>query len=98
MENLIIKIKDLFKQDLKTQNSFVIAEIGHNHKGSLKIAKELFYAAKKSGASAVKLQKRDNKELYTDKFYNQSYDHKNSYGSTYGKHRNFLEFSHSQYM
>ena len=98
MEGSIIKIKNLFKQDLKSQSSFVIAEIGHNHKGSLKIAKELFYAAKKSGASAVKLQKRDNKELYTDKFYNQSYDHKNSYGSTYGKHRDFLEFSHSQYM
>ena len=98
MESSIIKIKNLFKQDLKSQSSFVIAEIGHNHKGSLKIAKELFYAAKKSGASAVKLQKRDNKELYTDKFYNQSYDHKNSYGSTYGKHRDFLEFSYSQYM
>ena len=28
-------------------NIFVIAEIGHNHKGSLKIAKELFYQAKK---------------------------------------------------
>ena len=44
------------------------------------------------------MQKRDNKELYTDKFYNQSYDHEDSYGSTYGKHRDFLEFSHSQYM
>ena len=98
MKNSIIKIKDFFKQNLKSPNSFVIAEIGHNHKGSLKIAKELFYEAKKSGASAVKLQKRDNKELYTDKFYNKPYDHKNSYGVTYGKHRDFLEFSYSQYM
>ena len=98
MKNSIIKIKNFFKQDLKSPISFVIAEIGHNHKGSLKIAKELFYEAKKSGASAVKLQKRDNKQLYTDKLYNQIYDHKNSYGETYGKHRDFLEFSYSQYM
>ena len=33
----------------------------------------------KSGANAVKLQKRDNKSLYK-KFYNSPYDNPNSYG------------------
>ena len=87
-----------FSKKKNRNDPFVIAEIGHNHKGSIKLAKELFYQAKKCGASAVKLQKRDNKILYTKKFYNQPYDHKNSYGSTYGKHREFLEFSFSQYV
>ena len=89
-------LKNLFNKN--ENNPFIIAEIGHNHMGSIKLAKELFYQAKKCGASAVKLQKRDNKILYTKKFYNQPYDHKNSYGSTYGKHREFLEFSFSQYL
>ena len=35
---------------------FIIAEIGINHKGSLKICKKLIYNAKKIGADAVKLQ------------------------------------------
>ena len=67
MENLIIKIKNLFKQDLKTQNSFVIVEIGHNNKGSLKIAKELFYSAKKSGASAIKLVSEHPGKMWVEK-------------------------------
>ncbi len=76
---------------------YVIAEVGHNHQGNIKTALELFRQAKISGADAVKLQKRDNKKLYTKNFYNQSYDHRNSYGKTYGKHREFLEFGNSEY-
>ena len=48
---------------------YVIAEIGHNHQGSIEKCKELFVKAKNSGANAVKLQKRDNKKLYTKKLY-----------------------------
>ena len=36
----------------------VIAEIGINHNGDLKIAKKLIDCAKKAGADAVKFQKR----------------------------------------
>ena len=57
---------------------YVVAEIGHNHKGSIEEAKKLFREAKAAGANAVKLQKRDNKSLYTKKFYNQIYDNPNS--------------------
>ena len=83
---------------MKNDNKiYVVAEIGHNHRGSIEEAKQLFNEAKAAGANAVKLQKRDNKSLYTKKFYNQIYDNPNSYGDTYGKHREALEFDFDQY-
>ena len=76
---------------------YVIAEIGHNHQGSLDKARELFREAKLAGAHAVKLQKRDNRGLYTRAAYNKPYDNENSFGSTYGEHREFLEFGLREY-
>ena len=76
---------------------YVIAEIGHNHQGSLDKARELFREAKLAGAHAVKLQKRDNQGLYTRAAYNKPYDNENSFGSTYGEHREFLEFGRKEY-
>jgi sialic acid synthase len=76
---------------------WVIAEIGHNHQGSLEQAKKLFEEAARCGANAVKLQKRDNPSLYTREAFNRPYDNENSYGPTYGLHREALEFDRSQY-
>ena len=81
----------------KIDKLYIVAEIGHNHRGDLEEAKKLFREAKNAGANAVKLQKRDNKSLYTKKFYNQIYDNPNSYAETYGKHREVLEFDFDQY-
>ena len=83
---------------MNTENNFyLIAEIGHNHQGNMKKAIELFKAAKESGAHAVKLQKRENSKLYTKNFFNKIYDNRNSYGETYGKHREALEFGEKEY-
>jgi N-acetylneuraminate synthase/sialic acid synthase len=77
---------------------YVIAEIGHNHQGSVDKAKELFQAAKECGANAVKLQKRDNRSLYTRAMFEKPYDNENSFGSTYGAHREALEFGRDEYL
>jgi sialic acid synthase len=76
---------------------YVIAEIGHNHQGDVDQAKRLIDAAKDCGASAVKLQKRSNRTLYTREFYEQPYDNELSFGRTYGEHREALEFDKDQY-
>jgi sialic acid synthase SpsE len=76
---------------------YVIAEIGHNHQGSVEQAKALFKAAQEAGANAVKLQKRDNRGLYTREAYAKPYENENSYGTTYGEHREALEFGRSEY-
>ena len=70
---------------------YVVAEIGHNHQGSVDKAKQLFRAAKECGVDAVKLQKRSNRTLYTRAMYESPYDNENSFGLTYGEHREALE-------
>jgi N-acetylneuraminate synthase len=73
----------------------IIAEIGCNHKGDMHIAKEMIAtAALFCKADIVKFQKRNNRELLTEEQYNAPHpDPANSYGITYGEHREFLEFS-----
>ncbi len=77
---------------------YVIAEIGHNHQGEVEKAKALFRAAKDCGVHAVKLQKRDNRTLFTRELYEQPYLGENSYGDTYGAHREALEFGYDEYL
>lgn len=51
----------------KSSNTFVIAEIGNNHNGSVELAKQLVKLAVESGADAVKFQLRDMDTLYRQK-------------------------------
>ncbi len=77
--------------------AYVIAEIGNNHQGSIEKATQLFQAAKSAGVHAVKLQKRDNRTLYTRAAYDKPYENDHSFGVTYGEHREFLEFGAAEY-
>ena len=91
-----IKINNAIISD--ESDCFVIAEIGNNHQGDLQKAKEMFKAAKECGVDAVKLQKRDNKSLLTKAAYDKPYENENSFGATYGKHREALEFGRKEYV
>ncbi len=79
-------------------NPKVIAEIGCNHKGKIDIAKQLLKVASESGVEVAKFQKRNNKELLTEEQYNAPHPNPiNSYGDTYGAHREILEFNINQH-
>lgn len=78
---------------------FVIAEAGCNHMGQMEIAKDLIEtAAHFCKVDAIKFQKRCPKELLTPEQYNAPHPNpENSYGKTYGEHREFLEFTVDQH-
>lgn len=77
----------------------IIAEIGCNHKGDIEIAREMIgVAATFAKCDYVKFQKRTNRELLTPEEYRAQHPNpQNSYGSTYGDHREFLEFDVDQH-
>ena len=78
---------------------YVIAEAGCNHMGQMEIAHDLINtAAYFCKADAIKFQKRCPKELLTVEQYNAPHPSPaNSYGDTYGAHREFLEFTVEQH-
>ncbi len=77
----------------------IIEEIGCNHKGDMSIAKELIMtAAMYCKADVAKFQKRHNTELLSQEEYNTPHPNpSNSYGATYGEHREFLELDLEQH-
>lgn len=76
---------------------FVIAELGCNHMGQAHTCRQMIEEAARCGADAVKLQKRDNRELFTKTAYGRDYRNELSYGPTYGAHREALEFGREEY-
>lgn len=81
------------------QKPKIISEIGCNHKGDLAVAKKMIeISAKFCKADIVKFQKRNNRELLSVEEYNNPHPvQDNSYGQTYGEHREFLEFTLEQH-
>lgn len=77
----------------------VIAEIGCNHKGEMNIAFEMIkVAAYVCKVDGVKFQKRNPKELLSEEEYHAPHPNPlNSYGKTYGEHREYLELSLEQH-
>ena len=75
----------------ETDDIYIVAEIGQNHNGDLDIAKMLIDEAYNAGASAIKSAKRDLTCEMTTLAFNNKYESENSFGETYGDHREFLE-------
>lgn len=78
--------------------TYIIAEIGQNHNGEVKLAKKLIDMAVDCGANSVKFQKRDIPSELTKEAYDRPYDNPNSFGKTYGEHRVFLELDEHQHL
>ena len=84
---------------MKYHTPYLVAEIGCNHKGDMETAYEFIKTASVfCKVDAVKFQKRCNRELLTHEQYLAPHpDPHNSYGKTYGEHREFLEFTVDQH-
>ena len=90
------------------KHTYLIGEIGQNHNGSVDIAKlivdgaareveEKLFGITLKGMDAVKMTKRDLRYELSDSQMNKPYTGENSFGSTYGQHREFLELSDEQH-
>lgn len=79
---------------------FVIAEIGSNHNGDMKLCKEMIDAAIKSGADAVKFQSWSKKTLISRAEYkrNTTYDDTHRHFGTLEEMVVKYEFTHEQHI
>ena len=83
----------------------VIAEVGCNHMGSMEIAHKMIkilgmmrLLGDQCSVDVVKFQKREPRELLSQEEYEAPHPNPhNSYGRTYGEHREFLELSQEQH-
>jgi sialic acid synthase len=55
--------------------------------------KEEYFNIDLKGINAIKLTKRDLEEEMSETMKNMIYDNPNSFGRTYGEHRNYLELT-----
>lgn len=90
-------------------STYIIGEIGQNHNGSVDIAKLIIDAVARPIADelfgrelkrmdAVKMTKRDLSQELSSSQMNQIYDSPNSFGRTYGEHREFLELDDDEHL
>jgi len=83
----------MFNRYKKSNESFIIAEVGQNHQGDLEISRKYIRAFAEAGADAIKFQTRNNKYLFSEDAYNRPYNSENAFAETYGAHREKLELS-----
>lgn len=74
---------------------FIIAEIGTNHMGDIKIAKKLIDVAKDAGCDAVKFQKKTVEKIYSKKFLDSYLE--SPWGKTQREMRLYREFDLKQF-
>jgi len=80
------------------ERAYYIAEIGLNHNGDVKLAKQLIDMAIECGANAVKFQKRCVEQMATKDVLDMPYDKFPEWGKTYREVREHLELSKSEYV
>lgn len=89
-------------------NTYLIGEIGQNHNGSVELAKVIIdlisrpihddvFGNELKGMDAVKLTKRDLKQELSQSQMDRIYDNPNSFGRTYGEHREVLELNDEEH-
>ncbi len=74
---------------------FIIAEVGINHNGDMSICKELIDIAVENGCDAVKFQKRDLDQVYTQEFLDSPRE--SPWGVTQREQKEGLEFGIDEY-
>lgn len=90
------------------KSTYIIGEIGQNHNGSVKIAKQIIdiisgpvvdklFNETLGTVNAVKLTKRNLDEELSSSQMMKPYTGPNSFGKTYGEHRAFLELSDEEH-
>ncbi len=93
---------------MKSNETYIIGEIGQNHNGSIDLAKLIIEVVARpikdelfnrilTPINAVKLTKRDLKEELTDSAMKKPYNSPHSFGKTYGDHREFLELNDEEH-
>ncbi len=81
----------MFKELIPNGDTLVIAEVGQNHQGDLETAKSYIRIFAHEGADVIKFQTRNNKYLFSKDALEKKYDNPNSFGESYGEHREALE-------
>ena len=76
-------------------STFIVAEIGINHNGDMSICKKLIDAAVETGCNAVKFQKRDLDQVYTQEFLDSFRE--SPWGKTQREQKSGLEFNADEY-
>ncbi|XP_066141140.1 sialic acid synthase [Euwallacea fornicatus] len=89
---------NILSQIKASKKTFIIAEIGQNHQGDINIAKQLIKVAKECGVDCVKFQKTCLTEKFTQSALDIIYEGPNSWGGTYGSHKEHLEFSEEEFL
>lgn len=74
---------------------YICAEIGINHNGDMSICKQLIDVAVEAGCDAVKFQKRDINQVYTQDFLDS--DRESPWGTTQREQKTGLEFGLTEY-
>jgi len=77
------------------ENVFVIAEVGINHNGDMKIARELIDGAVYAGCNAVKFQKRTINLVYSKEYLDSLRE--SPWGTTQREQKEGLEFGKKEY-